>query len=178
MNEAILKTGQQTVDGGDVLRLADVEMASVSGLLSTYGLTLTMVPASGEIPGSFWGDEEAGLIGNELLVRADTPLHSILHETCHYVCMDRTRRGDLDTDAGGDYDEENAVCYLQILLADHIAQFGRSRMLKDMDRWGYTFRLGSAQAWFERDADDAHAWLQQRNLINQQSQPNWTLRKD
>ncbi len=178
MNEAILKTGQQTVDGGDVLRLADVEMASVSGLLSTYGLTLTMVPASGEIPGSFWGDEEAGLIGNELLVRADTPLHSILHETCHYVCMDKTRRGDLDTDAGGDYDEENAVCYLQILLADHIAQFGRSRMLKDMDRWGYTFRLGSAQAWFERDADDAHAWLQQRNLINQQSQPNWTLRKD
>ncbi|MGB7454021.1 MAG: hypothetical protein WBM36_18005, partial [Lysobacterales bacterium] len=89
MNEAILKTGQQTVDGGDVLRLADVEMASVSGLLSTYGLTLTMVPASGEIPGSFWGDEEAGLIGNELLVRADTPLHSILHETCHYVCMDK-----------------------------------------------------------------------------------------
>ncbi|MGB7453133.1 MAG: hypothetical protein WBM36_13485, partial [Lysobacterales bacterium] len=159
-------------------RLADVEMASVSGLLSTYGLTLRMVTASGEIPGSFWGDEEAGLIGNELLVRADTPLHSILHETCHYVCMDRTRRGDLDTDAGGDYDEENAVCYLQILLADHIAQFGRLRMLKDMDRWGYTFRLGSAQAWFERDADDAHAWLQQRNLINQQSQPNWTLRKD
>lgn len=178
MNEAILKTGQQTVDGGDVLRLADVEMASVSGLLSTYGLTLTMVPASGEIPGSFWGDEEAGLIGNELLVRADTPLHSILHETCHYVCMDKARRGDLDTDAGGDYDEENAVCCLQILLADHIAQFGRSRMLKDMDHWGYTFRLGSAQAWFERDADDAHAWLQQRNLINQQSQPNWTLRKD
>ncbi|MDX2419284.1 MAG: hypothetical protein QNK19_17630 [Xanthomonadales bacterium] len=178
MSEAILKTGQQTADHLDVLRLADVEVASVSGLLSTYGLTLTVVPAGGEIPGSFWGDEEAGLIGNELLVRADTPLHSILHETCHYVCMDKARREDLDTDAGGDYDEENGVCYLQILLADHIAQFGRLRMIKDMDRWGYTFRLGSALAWFERDAEDAMAWLLERNLITQFLQPSWSLRKD
>ena len=178
MNGAILKTGQQTVDNGDVLRLADVEMAPVSGLLSSYGLTLTVVPTGCEIPGSFWGDEEAGLIGSKLLVRTDTPLHSILHETCHYVCMDKVRREDLDTDAGGDYDEENAVCYLQILLADHIAQFGRLRMFKDMDRWGYTFRLGSALAWFERDAEDAMAWLLERNLINQLLQPNWSLRKD
>ena len=33
----------------------------------------------------------------------------------------------LDTDAGGDYDEENGVCYLQILLADEIPGFGRAR---------------------------------------------------
>ena len=178
MNKTILKAGQKTVDHGDVLRLADVEVASVSGLLSTYGLTLTVVPAGGEIPGSFWGNEEAGLIGNELLVRVDTPLHSILHETCHYICMDKARREDLDTDAGGDYNEENAVCYLQILLADHIAQFGRLRMFKDMDHWGYTFRLGSALAWFERDAEDAMAWLLERNLITQFLQPSWSLRKD
>lgn len=178
MNEAILKPNQSTVDPGDVLRLADVEMASVAGLLSGYGLALTMVQAGNEIPGSFWGDEEAGLVGNELLVRSDTPLHSILHETCHYICMDQTRREGLDTDAGGDYDEENAVCYLQILLADHLEGFGRSRMFKDMDCWGYTFRLGSAQAWFERDAEDAMTWLIQRNLIDQHSQPSWTLRKD
>ena len=178
MNGAILKTGQQTVDHGDVLRLADVEMAPVSGLLSSYGLTLTVVPTGCEIPGSFWGDEEAGLIGSKLLVRTDTPLHSILHETCHYVCMDKVRREDLDTDAGGDYDEENAVCYLQILLADHITQFGRLRMFKDMDRWGYTFRLGSAFAWFEGDAEDAMAWLVERNLITRLGQPSWSLRKD
>jgi hypothetical protein len=92
--------------------------------------------------------------------------------------MDQHRREGLDTDAGGDYDEENAVCYLQILLADHIEQFGRLRMFKDMDRWGYTFRLGSAQAWFERDAEDAHAWLLQRKLIDRQSQPRRVLRKD
>ena len=94
-------------------------------------------------------------MGNVLIVRADTPLHSILHETCHFICMDPARRAGLDTDAGGDYDEENAVCYLQILLADEIPEFGRENMLRDMDTWGYTFRLGSARNWFREDAEDA-----------------------
>ena len=178
MNETKLKSSHKTETIDGVLRLANVEPASVAGLLANYGLVLKTVTAGSKIPGSFWGDEEAGLIDNELLVRADTPLHSILHEACHYVCLDQARRDGLHTDAGGDYDEENAVCYLQILLADHIEHFGRSRMFKDMDRWGYTFRLGSAQAWFERDADDALNWLSQRNLINKQQEPNWTLRKD
>ncbi|MGA9573278.1 MAG: hypothetical protein WBS20_04945 [Lysobacterales bacterium] len=178
MHEASLNTARQAEKHGSVLRLADVGKTAVTGLLSKYGMTLRMVSPDNEIPGSFWGDEEAGLIGNELLVRADTPLHSILHEACHYVCMDQTRRRGLDTNAGGDYDEENAVCYLQVLLAGYIEQCGRDRMLKDMDRWGYSFRLGSARAWFERDAEDALAWLVQRKLINRQSQPNWTLRDD
>ena len=178
MKETILQSNQPTANHDGVLRLNDIAMESVSSLLSRYGLELTMVPADSEIPGSYWGDEEAGLIANELLVRTDTPLHSILHEACHYICMGQDRREGLDTDAGGDYDEENAVCYLQILLADHIEEFGRLRMFKDMDRWGYTFRLGSAQAWFERDAEDALNWLLQRNLINQQTKPCWTLHKD
>jgi len=178
MNESISEYGHQTADREDVLRLADVGLAPVRVLLSKFGLVAGTVSPGKNIPGSFWGDEEAGLIGNELLVRADTPLHSILHETCHYVCMDQNRRAGLDTDAGGDYDEENAVCYLQILLADHIEQFGRQRMLDDMDRWGYTFRLGSARAWFERDAEDACTWLLQRKLIDPQLQPRWTLRHD
>ncbi|MDX2427272.1 MAG: hypothetical protein QNK22_01115 [Xanthomonadales bacterium] len=178
MKETILQSGQQPDNHGSVLRLDDIDTESVSSLLSRYGLVLTIVPADNEIPGSFWGDEEAGLIGSELLVRDDTPLHSVLHETCHYICMDQHRREGLDTDAGGDYDEENAVCYLQILLADRIEPFGRSRMFEDMDRWGYTFRLGSARAWFERDAEDAHVWLLQRKLIDRQSQPRFVLRKD
>ena len=178
MNKAIIQSAPQVVNDGDVLRLAEVDLAAVSALLSNYGLVLTTITAGNEIPGSYWGDEEAGLIGNELLVRADTPLHSVLHETGHYVCMDQTRRDGLDTNAGGDYDEENAVCYLQILLAGHLERFGRQRMFGDMDRWGYTFRLGSARAWFEHDAEDAFAWLLQRDLINQQSQPCWKLRDD
>jgi hypothetical protein len=176
MNETILQA-EQNKDDKDVLRLADVKINSVSSLLSTYGLSLRTVTGGSKIPGSFWGDEEAGLIGSELLVRADTPLHSILHEACHYVCMDESRRDGVHTDAGGDYDEENAVCYLQILLADHIDDFGRMRMFRDMDEWGYSFRLGSAQAWFERDAEDALAWLLQQELINEEQLPNWKLRK-
>jgi hypothetical protein len=37
--------------------------------------------------------------------------------------------------------------------------------MQDMDAWGYTFRLGSARAWFEEDAEDARTWLQQRGLL-------------
>lgn len=162
----------------DVRRVADVDITPVAALLLNYGLELKVIPADEEIPGSYWGDEEAGLIGNQLLVRPDTPLHSVLHEACHYVCMDQDRRNGLDTDAGGDYDEENAVCYLQILLAGRLDQLGRRRMFLDMDRWGYTFRLGSAQAWFEHDAEDALDWLFQKKLLDSQSQPLWTLRED
>ena len=72
----------------------------------------------------------------------------------------------LDTDAGSDDAEENAVCYLQILLADEISGFGRKRMFMDMDSWGYSFRLGSSKAWFEHDADDALNWLVNRNLVD------------
>ena len=162
----------------DVLRLRDVALESVSKLLDAYGLSILMVDPDSEIPGSFWGDEEAGLIGSTLLVRIDTPLHSILHEACHYVCLDKTRRDGLETDAGGDYDEENAVCYLQVLLAQHIDGFGQQRMFRDMDRWGYTFRLGSAKTWFETDADDAFQWLLRHKLVDRQQKPCWTLRED
>lgn len=178
MNESSKPTKPQLADNAAVLRLADIDMAPLTKLLSNYGLELKVIQPGQDIPGSYWGDEEAGLIANELLVRSDTPIHSILHEACHYVCMDESRRHGLNTDAGGDYDEENAVCYLQILLASQFNQMGMHRMFRDMDQWGYTFRLGSAQAWFEGDAEDALVWLQQRNLLNHQHQPNWGLRKD
>jgi hypothetical protein len=41
-----------------------------------------------------------------------------------------------------------------------------------MDAWGYSFRLGSARAWFERDADDARRWLQQADLLTEKGSPN------
>lgn len=148
-----------------VIRIRDTDRAELALLLARFGLSARDVPAEQSIPGSFWGDEEAGLIGSELLLRADTPLHSALHEACHYICMDPSRRRGLDTDAGGDHDEENAVCYLQILLADELPGCGRERMMADMDAWGYSFRLGSARAWFEQDAQDARAWLENHGLL-------------
>lgn len=149
----------------EVLSLADTGFAVLRQLLAPYGLELVEVAAGQPIPGSFWGEPEAGLIRSGLYVRADTPVHSALHEACHWICMDDERRQQLDRDAGGDIPEENAVCYLQILLADAIPGMGRARMCADMDAWGYTFRLGSAAAWFEHDAEDARAWLEERGLV-------------
>lgn len=159
-----------------VLTFADTDPAALAALLQGYGMQIEQVEDGQDIPGSFWGDEEAGLKGNKLIVRSDTPLHSVLHEACHYVCMDESRRSGLDTNAGGDYDEENAVCYLQILLAGLLPGFGTTRMLQDMDAWGYSFRLGSARAWFEQDAADARQTLLDWQLIDQNHQPVFRLR--
>ncbi len=148
----------------------------IATLLSRFQLNLIQTKPNETIPGSFWGDNEAGLINNTLYVNPNTPIHSLLHEACHYICMDGARRKALDTDAGGDYDEENAVCYLQIILADHISEMGQQQMFNDMDNWGYTFRLGSAQAWFKHDADDAQTWLIQHQLINKNKQCLFQLR--
>ena len=159
-----------------VLRLADIDGASLHSLLGRYNIDLVIIAAQESIPGSFWGDDEAGLIGKQLYARNDSPIHSILHEACHYICMTAQRRMSLDTNAGGDYDEENAVCFLQILLAEQVPTMGPARMCTDMDAWGYTFRLGSAQAWFEHDAQDARAWLLREGIINAGNQPQWRLR--
>lgn len=160
-----------------VLLCGDPPGSSLAGLLEKYKMDLRWVDNDLPIPGSHFGAPEAGLIGNTLLVRNDTPLHSAFHETCHYICMDDQRRQQLHTDAGGGYDEENGVCYLQILLADHLDGFGRKRMFQDMDEWGYSFRLGSSRAWFENDAEDARAWLTHYHLINENDQLTWTLRQ-
>jgi len=160
-----------------VLRLVDIDANELVKLLSRFGLRLRHCADQASIPGSYWGDEEAGLKANNLYARGDTPLHSILHETCHYICLDPARREALDTNAGSDEAEENAVCYLQILLADEIESLGRERMFSDMDSWGYSFRLGSSRAWFEADAQDAQDWLIAHNLLGAGQRPRLTLRQ-
>lgn len=134
-------------------------------LLQSRGLALRVLPEGATIPGSYWGEPEAGLVGRELYVRPDTPVHSALHEACHWICMDAERRAGLHTDAGGTDPEEVAVCYLQCLLAEELAGYSREQLFRDMDAWGYHFMLGSAQAWFERDSQDARDWLQARGLL-------------
>lgn len=148
-----------------VLRFRDCDQQALIDLVSKIGMQVQVVDTDAEIPGSFWGDDEAGLIGDVLYLRADTPVHSALHESCHFACMDDKRRSSLHTNAGGNADEENAVCYLQILLSDALPDMGRQKVFADMDAWGYSFRLGSAKAWFEGDADDARQWLQSRGLL-------------
>lgn len=147
-----------------MLLLGAVDRLAVAMLLDRYGLRLALIAPQELIPGSYWGESEAGLRGDRLYARLDTPVHSVLHETGHFICMTPERRAGLDRDAGGDDLEESAVCYLQVLLSGELPGVGVDRAFADMDAWGYSFRLGSARAWFESDAADARAWLQQHGV--------------
>lgn len=160
-----------------VLLCGEMNPAHLDALLQKFGLEVKRMPVNQPLPGSFWKAPEAGLIGDTLYISDDTPVHSALHEACHYICMDQQRRAQLHTDAGGTAIEENATCYLQTLLADFIPEMGRARSFSDMDEWGYSFRLGSSQAWFEQDAEEALEWLQQHKLVDQNQQPTFQLRK-
>lgn len=158
------------------MTVGDVDRSEICGLLTSYGLSLVVVVDGSKIPGSYWGEPEAGVIACDVFVRSDTPVHSLLHETAHIACMSEARRKRLMCDAGGDDDEESAVCYLQVALADQISGAGRDRILRDMDTWGYTFRLGSAARWFHEDASDARDWLVTRGLLTRAGQPTFALR--
>ena len=151
-------------DSSAVTRLRDLQFEAASAFLNARGLCLQLLPEGTDIPGSYWGAPEAGLIGNKLFARLDTPVHSILHTVCHWICMDGERRMNVHTDAGGDDIEEVAVCYLQCLMSDDLPGYSRESAFLDMDSWGYSFRLGSARAWFENDAEDALEWLKARGL--------------
>jgi len=154
-----------------VLSCGEIALDDLRALLGRFGLQVHSCADGEAIPGTYWGEPEAGRIGATLYLRPDTPVHSALHEVSHFICMDAGRRGRDAIDAGGTALEECAVCYLQILLADELAGMGRARMLADMDRWGYSFRLGSAAAWFEQDADDARAFLVERGLLDARGRP-------
>ena len=158
--------GTRRDDDMNVLTLADIGFDAPAALLGRYGLALVRVAGVEPIPGSFWGECEAGIIGNTVYARDDTPVHSLLHEAGHLIVLPPERRAAVHTDATDSIAEEDAVCVLQGLLGDALPGVGRERVLADMDAWGYTFRMGSARAYVEADADDAWTWLQARGLVD------------
>ncbi|NUS39785.1 MAG: hypothetical protein HOQ02_12290 [Lysobacter sp.] len=149
-----------------VLALGDIDVAAVAALLARYGVTLSLLSDGADIPGSYWGAPEAGLVGTTVHARRDTPVHSVLHEAAHLIVLPPERRAQVHTDATDSTEEEDAVCVLQALLGDALPDVGAARVLADMDAWGYTFRLGSARAYVDHDADAAWAWLQERGLAS------------
>ncbi len=157
--------------------ISDLNFDPIAELLGKFELVLELVADEKTISGSYWGEPEAGVLGDRVYVRSNTPVHSLLHETCHVVCMTPDRRQELKGDAGGDDIEECAVCFLQIVLADELAGAGRDRLMRDMDDWGYSFRLGSTRRWFEEDAEDAEAWLRAQGLIEARGRPTYQLRQ-
>ena len=149
-----------------MLTIADIGFEEPRALLARFGLVLIQVEDSLAIPGSFWGECEAGVIGHCVYARFDTPVHSLLHEASHLMVIPEEKRSNIHTDASDSVAEEDAVCILQALLGDELTGVGRERVWTDMDTWGYTFRLGSAKAYFENDANEAFAFLLARRLIN------------
>lgn len=148
-----------------VTRLGDIRFDDAHTLLAAHDLRLHRVADGAPIPGSYWGEPEAGIIGSDVYVRDDTPVHSMLHEACHLIVLPPERRALVHTDATDSVPEEDATCYLQIVLAGQLPGVGSARLMLDMDAWGYTYRLGSTKAWFEQDAEDARAWLLERGLL-------------
>ena len=148
----------------NVTRVGDIAFADAQRLLAAHGLQLHHVSSEAPIPGSYWGEPEAGIIASNVYVRDDTPVHSMLHEACHLIVLPPERRAQVHTDATDSVPEEDATCYLQIVLAGLLPGVGSERLMADMDAWGYTYRLGSTKAWFEQDAEDAKAWLIERGL--------------
>ena len=161
---------------GKTLTVGDLATSEIISLLQRFDLRLDIVADDSPIPGSYWGDPEAGIIADTIYARGDTPIHSLLHETCHVICMTGERRDELCRDAGGDDLEESAVCYLQVVLADSLPGVGREQLMRDMDSWGYSFRLGSTRRWFENDAEDARQFLIKHRLILESDIPAFALR--
>lgn len=161
MSDSIKQPGA----GPDVVKVGHLPFSAIESLLACHGLQLHLVEDGASIPGSFWGEPEAGIIGTNVYVRGDTPVHSLLHEACHLIVLPPERRAAVHTDATDSVPEEDATCYLQIVLADALPGVGSERLMADMDAWGYTFRLGSARAWFQQDAEDARSWLLERGLL-------------
>ncbi len=159
-----------------ILTVGDLAVDTLKKFLQRYRLQLVIVSDGVPVPASYWGAPEAGISGDTIYARGDTPIHSILHESSHVICMTGQRRRDVHRDAGGDDLEESAVCYLQLLLADHIDGVGRQRLMQDMDDWGYSFRLGSTAAWFEKDAEDARQFLINHGLISELGNVNFAMR--
>jgi hypothetical protein len=147
-----------------VTRVGDIDFDDAVALLGRHALQLHRVADGAPIPGSYWGEPEAGIIASDVYVRNDTPVHSMLHEACHLIVLPPERRALVHTDATDSVPEEDATCYLQIVLAGQLPGVGSARLMADMDAWGYTYRLGSTKAWFEQDAEDAKAWLIERGL--------------
>ena len=150
-------------------------MEAIRALVTTRGAALHAIraPVSTSSPTSATSSlhVSGGNPPTRQYARADTPVHSLLHEAGHLIVLPPERRAQVHTDATDSIAEEDATCYLQIVLADELPGVGRARLMADMDAWGYSFRLGSTAAWFAEDAENARQWLVEHALLDMQGRP-------
>ena len=107
------------------------------------------------------------MIGATVYARADTPVHSLLHEAGHLIVLPPERR------AARAYRRHRfgrrrrrGLRAAGRCSATRCRASAATRVLADMDAWGYTFRLGSARAYVEHDAADAWRWLREHGLVD------------
>lgn len=171
------RRSNRSLQPSEILCLGGIDAAPLRALFDRFGVNLHRVAHDQSIAGSYWGEPEAGIVGRTVHARGDTPVHSVLHELCHIVCMTEERRSTLMRDAGAGDEEECAVCLLQLLLADCLPDVGRERLMRDMDAWGYSFRLGSTNRWFTEDTHDTRRWLFDKDLVAQDGTCLFRLRQ-
>ena len=63
----------QPVVTSGVSIVGDIRRDALEELLERYELTVEYLADDAPISASFWGDSEAGIIGHQVYVRADTP---------------------------------------------------------------------------------------------------------
>lgn len=148
----------------DVLRVADIGLDAPAALLARYGLRLHRVESDAAIPGSFWGEPEAGIIGCDVYVRDDTPVHSLLHEAGHLIVLPAENALRCIPTRPIRWKKKTPPVTCRSCWPSNCLVWA-ARLMADMDSWGYTYRLGSTRAWFEQDAENARSWLDARGLL-------------
>ncbi|MCC8444977.1 hypothetical protein LN564_00960, partial [Xanthomonas translucens pv. translucens] len=100
----------RSAPAAQVLTVGAIGLDAPRALLARHGLRLHRVADGARIPGSYWGEPEAGVIASDVYVRDDTPVHSLLHEACHLIVLPPERRARVHTDATDSDEEEDATC--------------------------------------------------------------------
>jgi len=119
--------------GIDVLLVNAIDRLPLEVMLDRYGLAFVLAAPEEVIPGSYWGEREAGLMGSRSSPGSTRRcIRCCTGRAISSACRPSGRAG-LDTDAGGDDAEENAVCYLQILIGGRAAE---CRERADVPRYG------------------------------------------
>src|SRR5690625_8003398 len=97
LSDAEQSNAEQSVAEQSVLRLDELPPGAAENLLQRYGLNLQTVAEGQPIPGTFWGEPEAGIIGGTVAARPDTAGQSLPHEAGHPPARTPVRRPHIPT---------------------------------------------------------------------------------
>ncbi len=116
---------------GDVLRLASIDLDDARALLARYGLALECVADGAAIPGSYWGEPEAGADRHDgVRARRHAGAFAAARSRAPDRAAARKARDDPHRRHPIRSAEEDATCYCRSLLGDALPGVGRERMLR------------------------------------------------